>query len=63
MDTAQPGDRMIYFVSSPKDHISSHRAVRETAMDLSDQGKVFLTQRRLGDDHYEYRATRRRNRQ
>jgi hypothetical protein len=56
--SARPGARFIYFTSGPGRLISDleHKAIREAAMRLSDEGRVFLLQRKLAVDVYEYRA-------
>jgi hypothetical protein len=55
---ARPGARFIYFTSGPNRSISDleHTAIRKAAMRLSDEGRVFLLQRKLATDVYEYRA-------
>jgi hypothetical protein len=61
MQTAKPGDVFIYFTSSRDRQLAQleFKQLREEAMDLSDNGRIFLTQRKLAIDVYEYRATRR----
>lgn len=58
---ALPGSIRVYFISAPGRLIGDleHKAVREAAMRLSDEGRVSLFQRKRATDRYEYIMVRR----